>query len=151
MPLNFKEIGTQSSDFESLPEGWYTLKADKAELRTSPTSGNEYISVTFSVNEGQYKNRLVWHNFTLTAKSLVWLYAFLKAVGSNLIDKEDADTSMVENEIVGKIVSAYLEPSATNTGKATNTIKKFTAVDNSTKNNDEDSSDMKVSDENVFE
>ncbi|MBC8409979.1 MAG: DUF669 domain-containing protein [Rhodobacteraceae bacterium] len=125
MSLNFKETGkTSGGTFDPLPEGRYNVQVEEATLTTAST-GTEMIKSTFIVTEGEFKGRKLWNNFTLTQKSLVYLYNFMKAAGSTVIDQEDVDEAEVATSMKGLIVSAFVESTTTNTGNPTNKISKW--------------------------
>lgn len=55
-------------DYTPVPAGVYRLKATNAEQKATRTGG-EMIAVTFQIAEGQFKGRLIWHNFNVVNKS----------------------------------------------------------------------------------
>tara|TARA_Y100000034_G_C6852159_1_gene386691 strand:- start:81 stop:509 length:429 start_codon:yes stop_codon:yes gene_type:complete len=125
MGLNLKETGKSSGGtFEPLPEGRYNVRVEDSSLTTAST-GTQMISTQFVVTDGDFKGRKLWNNFTLTAKSLVYLYNFLKAAGSTLIDTEDIAEAEVATAMKGMVASAFVEPTTTNTGNPTNKIGKW--------------------------
>ncbi|MBC8436920.1 DUF669 domain-containing protein [bacterium] len=125
MGLNFKETGKSTGGtFDPVPEGRYNVRVEEANLATAST-GTEMIKAQFVITDGDHKNRKLWNNFTLTQKSLVYLYSFLKAVGSDAIDQEDVSEADLAASMKGMVASAYVEPTTTNTGTATNKISKW--------------------------
>ena len=83
------------------------------------------IKVAFRVSEGDHKNRMLWHNFTLTPKSYVYLFQFLKAAGSDLIDKDDVEPDAIVASLPGTSVTAYTEPGTTNAGNPKNDLSRW--------------------------
>ena len=142
MNYNLKAAANNDSggDFQALPAGRYTLKAEAAEVKSS-AKGNSMISVTFKVVGGDYANRKLWHNFTLTEKALPFLTRFLKAAGSDIFEEEDVSGEAIAQDIVGKVVSGYTEPGKTINGNPKNDLKNWSAVtdaaDNAADVNDE--------------
>tara|TARA_B100001113_G_scaffold353635_1_gene358863 strand:+ start:1703 stop:2125 length:423 start_codon:yes stop_codon:yes gene_type:complete len=129
MGINFKEVGAGSGDgFDALPEGRYNLTVENAEVTTAST-GTEMIKVTFVVNDEKFKNRKLWHNFAMTQKSLIYLYNFLKAGGSSLLDEDDVDTPVIAKSMIGMKVSAFTEPGMTPNGNPKNDLSKWVAVE----------------------
>ena len=129
MGYNLKATGEASGDFEALPMNRYNLKVEAAEF-TKASTGNDMIATTFVVTEGEFKNRKLWNNFTLTPAAMVFLFQFLKAAGSDLIDKEDISGSEIANAMVGMEVSAYTEPSKTNAGNPRNVLTQWKPATN---------------------
>ena len=121
MGINLKDIGSSTGDFDALPEGRYSLSIDSAEEAVAST-GTNMIKIAFRVSEGEHKNRMLWHNFTLTPKSYVYLFQFLKAAGSELIDKDDVEPSAIVASLPGTSVTAYTEPGTTNAGNPKNDL-----------------------------
>ena len=98
-----KKTGEESNTgFDALPEERYNVRVTEAKMETAST-GTEMIVTEFEVLDKQFKNRKLWNNFTLTDKSMVYLYAFLKGAESELIDSEDIEAS--------DIVAAMAAPS----------------------------------------
>lgn len=133
--INFKsEVKTQTTttDFEPLPEDRYTLRVEKAEK--SPTkAGGEKISTTFVVESGEltklkFKGRKIWHNFNIGGKSNIYLYNFLKAINSPLIDNDNITIETIIIEMQGKVVTALAEPGKTLAGKDTSNLSRFTGL-----------------------
>jgi len=125
MGFNFKEVGESAGgDFSALPEGRYDLTVNKAELITAST-GTKMVKVEFGVENEKFKNRKLWHNFALTSKSMVYLYNFLKAAGSSLVDQEDVEPVAIAKSLTGLKVSAFTEPGMTPNGNAKNDLSKW--------------------------
>lgn len=53
---------------DPVPEGWYSLMVTGSELvptKDSATTGNAYLKVEFSIQEGAHKGRKIWANFNI--------------------------------------------------------------------------------------
>ncbi|UOF76989.1 hypothetical protein [Caudoviricetes sp.] len=77
-------IAVDFSDTESqasLPEGDFLFEVDEVEQKTSENSGNDYLSITFKVAEGEFKGKKVWHNCSLQPQALFNLRGVLEALG----------------------------------------------------------------------
>ena len=77
-------ISVDFSDTESqasLPEGDFLFEVDEVEQKTSENSGNDYLSITFKVAEGEFKGKKVWHNCSLQPQALFNLRGVLEALG----------------------------------------------------------------------
>lgn len=132
MGLDFKTTGEKANtEFAALPLGRYNLRVEDAELTTAST-GNQMITTTFVVMDGDFKNRKLWNNFTLTPKALIFLHQFLKAAGSNFLDQDDVQPEEVAKEMFGMEVSAYTEPGVTNTGNPNNKLSQWKEVSGKT-------------------
>lgn len=58
-------------DFEPLPAGKYLAIVSKSEMKDTKAGDGKYLALTFQVVDGQFKNRLVWHNLNLVNQSEV--------------------------------------------------------------------------------
>ena len=115
------------SGFDPIPEGRYIVKCVDAKLGTSQ-AGNSKIDITLEIQDNEdFKNRKVWHTFTLTHNAKFALKAFLDACDSNLAnDKFDVETLLVE--LIESTCSAYITPGKTPTGKDRSTLSNFTKL-----------------------
>lgn len=75
--VNFSDTESQAS----LPEGDFLFEVDDVEQKTSENSGNDYLSITFKVGEGEFKGKKVWHNCSLQPQALFNLRGVLEALG----------------------------------------------------------------------
>ena len=132
--FNFKEIEKESgSSYDVLPEDRYTLKVEKAEQVKTKDGSKDMLKVTFTVDDQntKYKNRKLWHQITITPKSKIVVYNFLKALGSPLIDSEkEIGLNEIIADVQGRSLSAYVEKSLTNTDKEINVAKEFKPLEN---------------------
>jgi len=55
----------QSQDWELVPTGWHTAEISNAEVRTSASSGFDYLSCEFTITSDSAANRKVWTVFSL--------------------------------------------------------------------------------------
>lgn len=69
-PFKASDHEPASMGFDLLPDGDYDACITSSESMIAKSSGNEYVKLTFQILEGQYKNRLIWHNLILTAGSI---------------------------------------------------------------------------------
>lgn len=77
-------ISVDFSDTESqasLPEGDFLFEVDEVEQKPSKSSGNDYLSLTFKVAEGEFKGKKVWHSCSLQPQALFNLRGVLEALG----------------------------------------------------------------------
>lgn len=64
--LDLTEYSTQESyDNSPIPAGNYPVFIEKAEIRSSKTSGNPYLNIQFKVLDGPCKGRVVFDTFAL--------------------------------------------------------------------------------------
>lgn len=75
--VNFE--GTESRS--TLPEADYAFTVDEVEMKTSDSSGNDYLAITFKVAEGEHAGKKVWHNCSLQPQALFNLRGVLEALG----------------------------------------------------------------------
>ena len=130
MGINFKKVGeeAQNTDFAPLPEDRYNTKISAAEVGQTK-HGNTMITVTFDVIGSKYANRKLWSNFTLTETAQVYIYALLKAVGSDIINEENVEPEDIARELIGKECSVYATIENSNKpGKLRNKVGGFKSI-----------------------
>lgn len=77
--------------FDPLPNGWYGATIDKSELKTTQ-KGDPMIVITWKItDDGEYKNRRIWHNMAFVPGNGVGL-----AINFRDLDTLGA-TSILEN------------------------------------------------------
>ena len=120
--INFDDIVT--TDFEALPEERYDMEAVEAIMGVSQ-AGNKKVTVTFSVVDGEFKNRKIWHDFSLVQKAWSNLKNYFEAAGIETdgeINMEDLPSLMQ-----GTQVSGYVTQNEYN-GKINNKVSNWAAV-----------------------
>jgi hypothetical protein len=65
----------------TVDEGDHEVKLEEVELKTSESSGNDYLSLTFVVRGGEFDGSKLWHNCSLMPKALFNLKAVMVALG----------------------------------------------------------------------
>lgn len=101
----------QQGDFETLPVGEYHCFVYDMEGRMS-SNDNPMISITLKVADGEYKNRQLWTNVTLTAKAWWKVEEFFEAVGYNIgelpseVDSPAEVVVKIREEVIGSKVVA---------------------------------------------
>lgn len=73
MHIKIKKFGDVSAGGEPLPAAVYPAKITSAELRQSKSSDSQMIAVEFTVSEGEFENRKLFRNFSLSEKALGFL------------------------------------------------------------------------------
>lgn len=66
---NFNPATDTVDDFEKLPDGEYNCLLEDATKKKSDKTGNEWISLKFSIISGEYENRLIFVNYFFTEKT----------------------------------------------------------------------------------
>lgn len=61
---------SQPGGYDLLPEDDYEVCITSSESAIGKSSGKEYAKLTVQVLEGDYKNRLVWHNLILESGTI---------------------------------------------------------------------------------
>lgn len=69
---NFNPATDTVDDFEKLPDGDYTCILEDVTSRKSEEKGTEWISLKFSIINGDYENRLIFVNYFFTEKTAQW-------------------------------------------------------------------------------
>ena len=100
--LDFSNV--TGGNFEPIPAGDYTVEIEKVENRTAK-SGNEMLSLTFNVMEGEYEGRKIFDLYVLTEKALWKLKDLLVAVGVDTEGMVDLDI----DDLVGEVFVANVE------------------------------------------
>lgn len=135
--FNFKEIEKEAgTGYDPIPEDRYTLKVEEAKQVKTKDGTKDMLKVTFVVDDAKskFKNRKLWHQITMTPKSKIVLFSFLKALQSPLIESEkDVSLEDIIADIQGRSLSAFVEVSLTTTGKEVNSAKEFKPVEGQTK------------------
>ena len=140
-----KKVGEDAgnTDFQPLPEARYNVKITAAEIGKTKKN-NDMITATFDVTEGDYTNRKLWSNFTLTEKAYVYIYSLLKAVGSDIIDSEDVEPSDIAKSLIGGKCSVMVSIEANPMNdKPRNTVSNFKSL--------EEAGDLAGQNKNLFE
>ena len=100
--LDFSNV--TGGNFEPIPAGDYVVEIEKVENRTAK-SGNEMLSLTFNVVEGEYEGRKIFDLYVLTEKALWKLKDLLVAVGVDTEGMVDLDV----DDLVGEVFTATVE------------------------------------------
>lgn len=128
--LNFKsEVSKDAGKFSALPEDRYTVKVIDAKYALSKEKQTPQIAVTLEVQDGPFKNRKVWHNFTWTKKAAPFIFGFMKAVKSPLVEEDDVTPHQVAASLIGGMCTVYAAIEATNTGTSRNKLSDFKGID----------------------
>lgn len=98
---------SSSSDFEALPEGRYTAKLNDVDTTKEGAKG-AYWSWEFEIVDGEFKNRKLWVNTSLSEKADWKMKEVFTAFGY------DADTDT--DELVGEQVRLQVSQRAIESG-----------------------------------
>ena len=129
--INFKDVQTNTGEFSSLEEGWYTLKVEDATLTSSKNGPNTMIKVKFAVvSPAKYSKRKVWNNFNLTSKSLWALKLFMECAELNPEALGSLEEEAIADALKGAVTQAFLEASTTPDGKASNNVINYRKMPN---------------------
>lgn len=135
--FNFKDIEKESgTGYDPIPEDRYTLKVEKAEQVKTKDGSKDMLKVTFTVadEKSKFKNRKLWHQITMTDKSKIVVFSFLKALQSPLIESEkNISLEEIIEDIQGRSLSAFVEISVLNNGKEVNSAKEFKPIEGKAK------------------
>ena len=122
MHVKIKKFEEVTSGGDPLPAGVYLTKITAAEVKNSKSSDNQMIAVTFTVQDGEFKNRNLWRNFSLSEKAL----GFLK----ELCEKgniEFSNDGLNTEDMLGADLSLQVSQRDFE-GKLTNEVEKFYEV-----------------------
>jgi len=77
-----------TTDFEPIPAGKYLAAITDSEMKETKSGSGQYLQLTFTVLEGEYKNRVLWarlnldnHNATAVKIARAELSAICHAIG----------------------------------------------------------------------
>lgn len=135
--INFKtEVKSQANsntgEFEPIPMDRFILTAEKAEASKTQKGGDK-IQVTFVIESGEqsqkkYAKRKIWHSFNIGGKSNIYLFNYLQAISSPLVDQDDVTLEDICKAIQGSKVSALAEPGMSSTNKPVSNLSNFKAI-----------------------
>lgn len=100
---------TEKKGFDPIPDGPVTATITEASVQIAKSSGNKQFAVTTVIDSGEYKNRKVWHNFTIVPDKPKSLRIFFEnmAVFGMPIDFFNANTD--DNEVVHNLLGKRFE------------------------------------------
>ena len=113
-------------DFSALPAGKYLALITESEIKKTKAGDGEYLALTFQVIDGEFKNRLVWHNLNMVNKNETAVNiarSELKAICDSIAVGAFKDTW----ELHGKPMVITLKVGEFN-GNPNNSISKFEAA-----------------------
>lgn len=90
--------------FDVMPVGDYDLKVIEAS-HTTTTNGKLMYKAKFQVQTGQYKGRLVWHNFVVSPESEGALAIFFRQMGYFGMTKEWFKANKPSNDVVANTLN----------------------------------------------
>ena len=124
--FNASEVEPTSS-FEPLPAGKYLAAITESEMKPTKNGGGSYLQLTFTILEGEYKNRILWARLNLnnpkaeTVKiARAELSAICRAIG--VLQPKDS----VELHNIPLLITVKLKK-RNDTGEMTNEVKGYSA------------------------
>lgn len=94
------------SDGVVVPEDDYIVQVDEVEVRTSDDSGQDYLSFTFEISEGDHKGKKLYHNCSLQPQALFNLRGVLESLG---MDVPDGPMDLDPADLVGLSCSVAVQ------------------------------------------
>lgn len=82
MPIDLDmSVGEEESQFQPLPEAVYTYRIKSVEVKDNKEKTGQYLNFQMQVlDEGEFKNRVVFHIVSLLPSSRFFLRKFLETV-----------------------------------------------------------------------
>jgi len=77
MNINFADV---EGGFETIPEGPYPIVVEKAEVRESKSSDNNYLNWEMTITDGEYEGRKLWMITSFSPKALFRLKDVFEAL-----------------------------------------------------------------------
>lgn len=102
--VDWKTLAETAGDggFDALPEGDYDLKCVSAE-KAQTTNGKLMFKTKFQVQNGQFKNRLIWHNFVVSPENDVAMGIFFRQMSAFGMTKDWFKNNPSEDTIVNTL------------------------------------------------
>ena len=122
MHVKIKRFDEVTSGGDPLPAGVYLTKITAAEVKESKSSDSQMIAVTFTVQDGDFANRKLWRNFSLSEKALGFLKELCEK-GNIEFSKEGLDTE----DMLGADLSLQVGQREYE-GRLTNEVERFYEV-----------------------
>lgn len=125
----FDATTVEPNDFELLPNGKYIMTLVESEKRTSQNSGDDYVSLEFEIQGGQYEGRKLWLNLSLWSsnpKAVTFARSMLSSLCHAAGVLNLTDTSQLEGIPVVGVVKQKLNKQ---TNEMQNQITKFESRD----------------------
>ena len=147
MTININDIKNEyknehkNKDFETMPVGTYDCFVYDLEGGLSQ-NGNPKIDITLKVAEGDYKNRNIWTNITLTPKAWWKVEEFFEAIKYNieeLPEKAETPAEIVDyifDDAIGSAVTAVVTHRKWE-GETKENVKKLKPCDKDLEQDDE--------------
>lgn len=121
-----------ATEFEAIPAGKYLAMITASEMKPTKSGNGRYLELTFTIQEGDYRNRQLWARLNLenpneTAVKIARgeLSAICRAVG--VMQPRDS----VELHNIPLVISVRCKPREDN-GELTNEIKGYSKRDSAT-------------------
>jgi len=106
----FDDVSGQ--DFDALPEDRYVLECINAEL-TKSKADNLKIATSFKIIDGYFKNRRLWHDFSLVQTALFNLKNYFEAAGIDTagkkVEPEDLPALLKNTQVSGYVVKTIFD------------------------------------------
>jgi hypothetical protein len=128
--FNFKsDISKTVGTFAPIETGRYTVKVIEAKAVNSKEKGTPQIAVTFQLLDEKFKNRKLFHNFTWSVKAIPFVFSFLKAIKSPIVEQDNVTREQAVNAMLGGVCSVYVDVENTINGTPRNTVSNFKEAD----------------------
>jgi len=85
--------------------------------------------VTFTVADGEHKNRKAWNTFTMTEKALPFVINLLRAVDKADVISESVEVEDIVGAIRGKTVSVYADIGSNGKGGHKNILSQYQSAE----------------------
>lgn len=90
-------------DFSIIPDGWYLASIEKATIKPNKNKNGELISITFTIEDEEFKNRKVWENLNIknpSEKTVKVAFAILDKIKEAIGKPKLSDTDeLIDEEI----------------------------------------------------
>ncbi len=126
--FNANEVEPTTS-FEPLPAGKYVAAITDSEMKPTKSGTGSYLQLTFTILEGEYKNRIIWDRLNLTnpnATAVKIARSELSAICHAVGQMQPRDSVELHNL---PLVITVKVKKREDTGELTNEIKGYASKD----------------------
>lgn len=123
-----EDLPQSTGDFAPLPDGWYNVVINKADIKDTKDGSGQYVAVRYDVTGPSHQGRVVFGNLNIKNKSSAaedigrqQLGSLMRAIGLARVDDTD--------QLIGGNLSIKLATRVQEGYDPTNEIKGFKSLD----------------------
>jgi hypothetical protein len=137
--FNLDLTKVEAAGYETLPNGVYTVALEEAELKDTKDGNGQYLKCKFKVTVGDFKNRVLFHNFNIKNQNEQTVQIGLSQLKALLVASNSKNMTLNSpSDIIGLVVDAKVTTRNQIGFENQNEIKGFLKVKESNKINESD-------------